>query len=59
MTYGGYVKFLTPGVGSVLPLVVVVGTGMSVVLESAAACEEDAADADAASVALLMLKPSG
>ena len=59
MTYGGYVKFLAPAVGSVLPFVVVVGTGSIVELDNAAACEDDAAVADTASVALLMLKPSG
>jgi hypothetical protein len=59
MTYGGYVKLRLPGVGSVRPFVVVVGTGIKVVLDSAEAWDEDAAAADDASVALDTLNPSG
>jgi hypothetical protein len=59
ITYGGYVKLRLPGVGSVRPFVVVVGTGIKVVLDSAEAWDEDAAAAEDASVALDTLNPSG
>jgi hypothetical protein len=36
-TYGGKLRLRTPGVGSVLPWVVVVGTGRMVVVERTAA----------------------
>ena len=59
ITYGGKSKLRTPGVGSVLPWVVVVGTGRIGDADKAELCEADADAAEEASVALVMLKPSG
>lgn len=58
IAYGGKLRLRTPGVGSVLPCIVV-ETVTAGVAEFAAAWDEAAAIAEAASVAFVMLKPSG